>query len=82
MTNTAIQDVIKQTVKETVKSLADEKFFELKLLSVQETMELLGVSRSTLWLWENRELLKPINVGGIEKYRYTDVMDFINRNNE
>lgn len=46
---------------------------EEKLLTKQQVMELLGVSSTTLWLWERKGYLKPVKIGRKVFYSPKDI---------
>ncbi len=41
--------------------------------SREEVMKLLGIGVTTLWRWKNKGYLVPINVGGKQRYKASDV---------
>ena len=41
--------------------------------SKKQTAEIFGVNLSTLWLWEKKGYLLPIEVGGKRRYRMSDI---------
>jgi predicted DNA-binding transcriptional regulator AlpA len=43
------------------------------LMGIEGVMELLGVSKTTLWKWEKRGYLSPVRVGKRLYYRRVDV---------
>lgn len=48
------------------------------LLTQDDCMELLGVSRSTLYNYRDSGLLVPVKLGGKVRYRLSDVELFLN----
>jgi len=50
-----------------------------KLLTVEETAKILGVSKGTLdqWRFHQRYPLKYVKVGGSVRYKESDILDFI-----
>lgn len=50
-------------------------------LSSNKVMEMIGISTTTLWRWQNTGYLVPINVGGKRRYRKSDVMRIIEGDN-
>lgn len=44
-----------------------------ELLTEQEVRELLGVSHSTLWKWAKLDILPRIELGGMRRWRMSDV---------
>jgi predicted DNA-binding transcriptional regulator AlpA len=51
------------------------------LLTRQEAADFLGISSSTLALWKsmNRYNLPVVKVGRLAKYRYGDLLDFVEK---
>lgn len=45
-----------------------------KLLTAKQTMELLGIKRTTLWKYTKEGYLKPIKVGKRKLYLYDDIV--------
>lgn len=43
------------------------------LLSKQEVMDKIGVSSTTLWLWEKKDYLVPVKIGRKVFYRIADI---------
>lgn len=43
------------------------------LLTTEETMKKLNVCKTTLWRWKKRDYLRPVRVGGNERYRLSDI---------
>lgn len=57
------------------------QYNENSLLTRKEAAEFLGCKEMTLALWKstNRYKLPVVKVGGLAKYRYSDLLEFINR---
>ena len=79
-----IQYVIgKDDLREIINEIIDERIalFEKQneekrneeLVSYERVMELLGVSKSTIWRWKQRGYLVPIRIGGNDRYRMSDI---------
>ena len=50
-------------------------------LTADEASEMLGVSKVTLWRWSKRGYLMPTEVGGLRKYRKSEIKErFLNGN--
>lgn len=76
-----LKDLIVTGIKEELK----EFFLQLKpqdnkdeLLTRKEVCNLLQCSMTTLWHWDNKDLLKPVRIGRNVRYHKSDVDDFIN----
>lgn len=57
------------------------KFHENSLLTRKEAADFLGVSEITLGLWQStkRYSLPVVKVGRLAKYRYGDLLEFVER---
>ncbi len=44
-----------------------------ELLTRQQVCELLGVTLTTLWHWDNKNVLNPMRIGSKVRYRRSDV---------
>lgn len=55
-----------------------------ELFSRQEAADFLGTTVGTLAVWKStgRYNLKTVKVGRLVKYRYSDLLDFIERNTQ
>ncbi len=53
-----------------------------RLLKPEEVIELLSISESTLYQWSSqKKYLMPVKVGGANRYRESDIINFINSAN-
>ena len=79
-----IQYVIgKDDLREILNEIIDERIalFEKRneekrneeLVTYERVMEILGVSKSTIWRWKQRGYLVPIRIGGNDRYRMSDI---------
>lgn len=41
--------------------------------SKEQVCRILSINPSTLWNWDKRDYLKPIKVGGMNRYRKSDI---------
>lgn len=41
--------------------------------TAEQVVGILNVDKSTLWRWNKRDFLKPIKVGGMIRYRKSDI---------
>lgn len=81
----AIQNLFKEATKEAAKEALSEVMAGMnpqqppqnRFLSVEKTMELTDVSRTTLWHWERKGILLPVKIGRTVKYRESDVIALI-----
>jgi excisionase family DNA binding protein len=45
----------------------------MELLTIRQTIEILGVTRSTIYRWEQSGILVPVRIGGVVRFRRTDI---------
>ena len=70
---------LKQTIHDAVSEAkkALEKDIALKysdmLLTTNQVLERLKVSRTTLWVWVKKKYIIPVEVGGRQRYRLSDI---------
>ena len=62
-----------EIMKNFQNSLEKSKPVEEKYLTAEETAQMLGVDKSTLWRWNKCGYLTNIKVGSKVRYRLTDV---------
>ena len=48
------------------------------LVSTAEASRALSVSRQTLWRWVTEGLIKPVEIGGVRRYRMADLQRLAN----
>jgi len=58
-------------VRKTIEQMTAKK--DETMLKIVEVSSKLGVDRSTLYRWEKTGYLKPVRIGGIPRYRLSDV---------
>ena len=63
--------LINETKQQIEQTIADEK--AESYVSPKKTAEILDVNLSTLWRWQRRNYLIPIELGGKRKYRKSDI---------
>lgn len=80
----ALKTLFREATKEAAKEALSEVVATMnqpqpqnRFLSVERTMELTDVSRTTLWHWERKGILKPVKIGRTVKYRESDVIALI-----
>jgi predicted DNA-binding transcriptional regulator AlpA len=44
-----------------------------KYLTVDQVAEMLSVSRVTLWSWDKKEILNPVRIGNLKRYRLSEI---------
>lgn len=52
---------------------------EDQLLTVEEAIERLKISRTSAWRWERQGILKPVKIGRFVRYRKSDIDELINK---
>ena len=50
-------------------------------MSPKEVSEMLGVHLTTLWHWNKRNLLKPVEIGGKRRYLKSEIKLLLNSKN-
>ncbi len=50
---------------------------EEELLTVEEAMALLKISRTALWRFEKKDILKPVKLGRFVRYRKSDIDNLV-----
>ncbi|WP_322100978.1 MerR family transcriptional regulator [Alistipes putredinis] len=59
-----------------------ESLFIDRMLNANEAAKLLTTTPRTLQRWDNEGYLKSIRIGGVNKWRYRDIMRLINGKDE
>lgn len=65
------QDLIGKTRQELAREVEAEK--AEVYYTREQTAALLNVNPSTLWNWDKKDFLKPVRVGGLCRYRKSDI---------
>ena len=76
-------EVINYTVSATRKEL-EQCIIEDKseaYMSPKEVSEMLGVHLTTLWHWNKRNLLRPLEIGGKRRYLKSEIKLMLNSKN-
>ena len=60
--------------------LQSKKAVENDLLTIDEVAALLKVSKMTLWRWSKSGRLKKVDIGGVPRYRRSDIENLLNNN--
>lgn len=50
------------------------------LLTIDEVAAILKVSKMTLWRWSKNGRLKKVDIGGVPRYRRSDIENLLNNN--
>ena len=64
-------ELISQTKAELEQSISDSK--AETYLSGEKVMEMMEISKSTLWRWKKRGYLVPVRLGNNERYKLSDI---------
>ena len=76
-----LKDLIVAGIRDEFKELLSQLKPQNKkdeLLTRKEVCNLLQCSMTTLWHWNNKDILKPIRIGRNVRYRRSDLEAFIN----
>jgi excisionase family DNA binding protein len=71
LTDAQLERVITKIMTQYIEKHESEN--EEKYLSVTKTCSILGVSKSTLWRWEQENYLVPTRIGSKVRYRETEI---------
>lgn len=63
--------LIAETKDQLEQSISDSK--AETYLSSEKVMQMMEISKTTLWRWKQRGYLVPVRVGGNERYRLSDI---------
>jgi len=63
--------LIAETKAELEQSISDSK--AETYLSGEKVMEMLEISKTTLWRWKQRGYLVPVRIGGNDRYKSSDI---------
>lgn len=44
-----------------------------KLHTTEQVCDMLSISRVTLWQWEKKDILQPVRMGNLKRYRLSDI---------
>lgn len=61
-------------------SLQSKKGAANELLTIDEVVAILKVSKMTLWRWAKSGRLKKVDIGGVPRYRRSDIENLLNNN--
>lgn len=67
----ANRGLIKEAKEELAQELSDSR--QERFLPVERVLEILSVSTTTLWRWQQQGYLVPVSVGGRNRYRLSDI---------
>ena len=67
--------LIAETKAELEQSISDSK--AETYLSSEKVMEMMEISKTTLWRWKQRGYLVPVRIGGNDRYRLSDIQKIV-----
>ena len=70
-----INDAVQKSLSQFLTQFAVQT--EERLLTIEETLKTLSVSRATLWRIEKAELLTPVGCGKQKRFRLSDVQNYM-----
>ena len=79
---------LKQTIIDTINEAKRNMEKEIALnqsdvlLTSNQVLERLSISRTTLWHWVKRRYIIPIEIGGKQRYKLSDVNAILKGDNE
>ena len=75
-----LKEILSEIINERI-AVVIEKWNEsnrdVELVTTEKAMELLDVSKSTMWRWKQRGYLVPVRIGGNDRYRLSDIKKII-----
>lgn len=68
-------ELISQTKEQLEQEISDSK--AETYLSSEKVMEMMEISKTTLWRWKQRGYLVPVRVGGNDRYKLSDIQRIV-----
>lgn len=68
-------ELISQTKEQLEQEISDSK--AETYLSSEKVMEMMEISKTTLWRWKQRGYLVPVRIGGNDRYRLSDIQKIL-----
>jgi predicted DNA-binding transcriptional regulator AlpA len=75
-----LKELWREILKEAEK-LATEKTKD-SLITADEVCEILKVSLTTIWRWQQKEYLIPVYIGGKKRYKMSDIQRIVQKGDE
>jgi predicted DNA-binding transcriptional regulator AlpA len=66
-------DTIEAAILEMSKAEPEPEQQREKFLTVDQVAEMLSVSRVTIWSWDKKEILNPVRIGNLKRYRLSEI---------
>ncbi len=75
-----LKQTIIDTINETRRRMEEEIALNNSdvLLTTNQVLDRLAISRTTLWSWTKRGYIIPIDIGGKQRYKLSDVNAILN----
>lgn len=67
----ACAQLIEKTKAELEQKISDSKGDTY--LTTERVIEMMGVSKTTLWRWKQKGYLVPVRIGGNDRYKLSDI---------
>ena len=67
--------LIAETKEQLEQSISDSK--AETYLSSEKVMQMMEISKTTLWRWKQRGYLVPVRIGGNDRYRLSDIQKIV-----
>ena len=67
--------LIAETKEQLEQEISDSK--AETYLSSEKVMEMMEISKTTLWRWKQRGYLVPVRIGGNDRYRLSDIQKIV-----
>ena len=73
-----VEYTIKRTRQELEQQITDANTETYP--SPEQVAKILDVDKSTLWRWDKKDFLKPVKIGGKNRYKMSDVKRILKNN--
>lgn len=67
--------LIAETKEQLEQEISDSK--AETYLSSEKVMQMMEISKTTLWRWKQRGYLVPVRIGGNDRYRLSDIQKIV-----
>ncbi len=74
-----IENSTKRGMESITKNLTPNEPQNEELLTIDEVCSYLRCSKPTLWNWDRKNILKPIRIGRLVRYKKSQIENFINQ---
>jgi len=66
-------DSIQRQIAQLAEAKPEPPTSQERYLTIDETCELLSVTRPTLWSWNKKGVLESVRIGNLRRYRMSDI---------